>query len=63
MAHLYPDSKTFVDMKLKESPEKTLATFNKWIAKYKNSKPPKADILKFVNVKKLFFIIIENFKN
>lgn len=52
MAQIYPDSKTFVDMKLKESPEKTLALFYKWIAKYKNAKPPKADVLKFVNVRK-----------
>lgn len=30
MAQLFNDSKTFVDMKLKESPERTMALFRSW---------------------------------
>ncbi|XP_070496300.1 trehalase isoform X3 [Chironomus tepperi] len=43
LAHLYADSKTFVDMKLKQSPAKTLDIFDEFIAKNPN---PSSDDLK-----------------
>lgn len=50
MAKLNPDSKTFVDMKLKLSPEKTINEFNQWLAGFPNSQPSRDDIKKFVDV-------------
>lgn len=48
MARIYPDSKTFVDMKLKQSPEKTIEIFRKWQTDY--PAPTKEDVETFVNV-------------
>ncbi|XP_049817382.1 trehalase isoform X2 [Aethina tumida] len=48
MAKIYEDSKTFVDMKLKKSPNETLQTFNKWIKQFGGSKPSKMEVTKFV---------------
>ncbi|XP_031633665.1 trehalase isoform X3 [Contarinia nasturtii] len=48
MAKLYNDSKTFVDMKMKESPQTTLDSFRDFMAKYDNQ-PSKEDIRQFVN--------------
>lgn len=50
MAKLYPDSKTFVDMKLKVSPEQTMEDFEAFMAS-KNNKPSKDEIQEFVNVR------------
>lgn len=56
MAKLFPDSKTFVDMKLKVAPEKTLEDFDAFMAA-KNNTPSRDEIHEFVNVcvtRKLF---------
>lgn len=49
MAKLYNDSKTFVDMKMKVSPQNTLDSFREFMEKHDN-KPTKEDIRQFVNV-------------
>lgn len=46
MAHIYEDSKTFVDMKLKQSPEKTLKVFDEFMAKYPH--PSKEELQQWV---------------
>ncbi|KAM3959901.1 LOW QUALITY PROTEIN: trehalase-2 [Aphomia sociella] len=48
MAGLYNDSKTFVDMKIKLSPNITMEHFNKMMTRT-GSHPTKADIQEFVN--------------
>ncbi|XP_067628376.1 trehalase isoform X3 [Eurosta solidaginis] len=48
MAHLYKDSKTFVDMKLRNRPDKTLEAFNVFMAD-KNNEPTQAEIRDFVD--------------
>lgn len=49
MAQLYPDSKTFVDMKLKDTPAQTLKAFDDMMAA-KNNTPSKDDLKQFVEV-------------
>lgn len=49
MARLYKDSKTFVDMKLKNRPEETMEDYNAFMAKRNNS-PTEAEIRDFVDV-------------
>lgn len=46
MAQIFNDSKTFVDMKLKQSEESTLATFRAWQLQFPN--PTEANIRQFV---------------
>lgn len=46
MSHIYADSKTFVDMKLKQSPEKTLKIFDEFIAK--NPDPTNTELQKWI---------------
>lgn len=46
MARLSADSKTFVDMKLKQSPKETLASFRYWQLSHSRAQP--ADIRRFV---------------
>lgn len=41
---IFDDSKTFVDMKLKQSPEVTIASFNNFMEKYNNTQPPRNEI-------------------
>ncbi|XP_043505134.1 trehalase isoform X2 [Polistes fuscatus] len=48
MASIYPDSKTFVDMKMKNSPEKTLALFREFMNRT-DEMPTKSEIEQFVN--------------
>lgn len=48
MAKIYPDSKTFVDMKLKTNPETTIAKFRTWQSQ--NPSPSPDDIRRFVTV-------------
>ncbi|XP_017960975.1 trehalase isoform X1 [Drosophila navojoa] len=48
MAKLFPDSKTFVDMKLKASPEKTMELFEAFMASTNNA-PTNDQIRKFVD--------------
>ncbi|KRG04852.1 trehalase isoform X1 [Drosophila mojavensis] len=48
MAKLFPDSKTFVDMKLKASPEKTMELFEAFMASTNNT-PTNDQIRKFVD--------------
>lgn len=50
MAKLFPDSKTFVDMKLKASPEKTMELFEAFMASTNNT-PTNDQIRKFVDVR------------
>ncbi|XP_055592270.1 trehalase isoform X2 [Uranotaenia lowii] len=47
MAHLYPDSKTFVDMKMKKTPNETLASFNDFMTS-KQDNPSPAEIKQWV---------------
>lgn len=49
MAKLFDDSKTFVDMSLKESPEKTMDKFNE-LMKNTGNNPSGEEVQKFVNV-------------
>ncbi|KPJ19579.1 Trehalase [Papilio machaon] len=49
MAGLYNDSKTFVDMKIKFSPNITLEHFRKMMERLYPMEPTKADIQEFVN--------------
>lgn len=49
MAHLFPDSKTFVDKKLKQSPEITLNLFED-LLKQTNDTPTQQQLRKFVEV-------------
>lgn len=53
MSKIFPDSKTFVDMKLKQTPEKTLELFNKWKTDYPNRTREEVEI--FVNVSLIKF--------
>lgn len=46
MAKIFADSKTFVDMKLRASPDATLTSFRSWQAQH--AEPSPADIRKFV---------------
>lgn len=55
MAKIFPDSKTFVDMKLKYGPEKTLESFQKWKEDFPNY--TKEDVERFVNVSFINFWI------
>ncbi|KAL0271426.1 UNVERIFIED_CONTAM: hypothetical protein PYX00_008531 [Menopon gallinae] len=48
MAHLFPDSKTFVDMKLKHPPNQTLYEFNAFMEKT-NHTPTVLDLERFVS--------------
>lgn len=49
MAKLYNDSKTFVDMKMKQPPQKILDLFNEFMEDH-NHAPNKEDVRKFVEV-------------
>lgn len=44
MARIYNDSKTFVDMKLKQSPDVTLKLFDEFIAKFTDRQPTKDEL-------------------
>jgi alpha,alpha-trehalase len=48
MARIFDDSKTFVDMKMKESPEITLNLFDEFMKKHNNG-PTRDDIKTWVN--------------
>lgn len=48
MASIYPDSKTFVDMRMKYSPNETLRLFDEMMKRTDN-KPSKADVEAFIN--------------
>lgn len=47
MARIHEDSKTFVDMKLKRSPNETLELFDEFMVKY-HQKPDKFSVINFV---------------
>lgn len=58
MAKIFPDSKTFVDMKLKATPDITLTKFKAW--QVAHTTPTKDDIRTFVNVNiawRIYFLI------
>lgn len=59
MAHLFEDSKTFVDMKLKFPPEQTFSEFQEFMTS-KNNEPSQDDIRQFVNVS-LFLMLSKLF--
>lgn len=48
MARIYNDSKTFVDMKLKQPADETLKLFDDFMAKYTDTKPTKDEIQTWV---------------
>ncbi|XP_030756589.1 trehalase-like isoform X2 [Sitophilus oryzae] len=48
MAKIYEDSKTFVDMKMKYSPNETLAKFDLFMLDFKDRRPTRAEVMKFV---------------
>lgn len=48
MARIYNDSKTFVDMKLKQSPDETLKVFDDFMAKFTDRQPTKDELQKWV---------------
>ena len=48
MARIYNDSKTFVDMKLKQNPDITLKLFDEFMTKYPDSQPSKDELQKWV---------------
>ncbi|XP_066158473.1 trehalase-like isoform X1 [Euwallacea fornicatus] len=50
MAKIYEDSKTFVDMKMKYSPNETMAKFDLFMLDYKEKKPTREEVKKFVEV-------------
>lgn len=50
MARINKDSKTFVDMKMKYSPNETLAKFDLFMLSFKEHKPTKEDITRFVEL-------------
>lgn len=49
MSGIFENSKEFVDMKCKNSPDKTLKEYEKFEKKYKNKKPTKSQIQSFVS--------------
>lgn len=48
MARIYNDSKTFVDMKLKQSPDITLKLFDEFMLKFGNDEPTKDQLQEWV---------------
>lgn len=48
MAHIYNDSKTFVDMKMKQAPDATLKSFDDFMAKFVDVKPTKDELQDWV---------------
>lgn len=48
MARIYNDSKTFVDMKLKQSPDETLKVFDEFMAKFTDRQPTKDELQEWV---------------
>ncbi|XP_059224425.1 trehalase isoform X2 [Stomoxys calcitrans] len=49
MAHLFADSKTFVDMKLKKTPQETMNDFTEFMTS-KNNEPTRDEIREFVDL-------------
>lgn len=49
MAHIFNDSKTFVDMKLKRPPNETVQLFHEFMNQHGDN-PSKEDIIQFVSV-------------
>lgn len=54
MAKIFNDSKTFVDMKLKQSSNRTIQLFKEFMAEHSDT-PSREDVQKFVNVSKFVF--------
>lgn len=50
MAKIYEDSKTFVDMKMKYSPNETMAKFDLFMLDYKERKPNREEVKQFVEL-------------
>lgn len=59
MAKIYDDSKTFVDMSLKDTPDNTMKKFNEFMESV-NQQPTKDQIKAFVNVS-IFFEFLRKF--
>jgi Trehalase len=49
MSQIFNDSKTFVDMKLKTNPERTLILFDEFIARHAPNQPSNEDLKVWVN--------------
>lgn len=49
MARIFNDSKTFVDMKMKQDPAKTLDLFDEFMKKYEPAQPSREELLDWVN--------------
>lgn len=49
MAKIYEDSKTFVDMKMKYSPNATMHYFNEFMKNFTDRKPDRSEVKGFVN--------------
>lgn len=49
MAHIFNDSKTFVDMKLKRPENETIQVFREFMAQH-GDRPTKTDVIDFVSV-------------
>ncbi|KAJ8983512.1 hypothetical protein NQ317_012003 [Molorchus minor] len=49
MAKIYEDSKTFVDMKMKYSPNETMKLFNNFMKNFTEKKPSRTEVEGFVN--------------
>lgn len=60
MAHIFNDSKNFVDMKLKKSPKDTVQLFREFMAQH-NDRPTKEDIINFVSVRVMIFYVCRVF--
>lgn len=60
MAHIFNDSKTFVDMKLKKSPKETVQLFKEFMAQH-NERPTRDDLINFVSVRDKFFAFFDQF--
>lgn len=58
MAKIFNDSKTFVDMKLKQSSNRTIQLFKEFMAKHSDT-PSREDVRKFVNVSEFVFHLSE----
>lgn len=56
MANIFTDSKTFVDMSLKDTPDNTMEKFNK-LMESSNQSPTNEQIKDFVNVSIFRFLV------
>lgn len=58
MARVFNDSKSFVDMKLKQSPKQTIILFKEFMAQH-SDKPSKENVRQFISVSVSYMCIEE----